>query len=77
MSFPIDGTLTLANYFKVSQNLLFSLTLNDTHRERLVFYSIQYRNGWLAASDLFHMFTQSIKGTLMLINPRCSRVIYA
>ena len=27
---------------------------NDTHRERLVF-------GWLAASDLFDMFTQSIK----------------
>ena len=34
---------------------------NDTHRERQVFHSIQYRNGWLAASDLFHMFTQSIK----------------
>ena len=26
-----------------------------------VFYSIQYKNGWLAASDLFDMFTQSIK----------------
>ena len=36
-------------------------TLNDTHRERLMFYSIQYRNGWLAVSDLFDMFTQSIK----------------
>ena len=35
-------------------------TLNDTHREKL-FYSIQYKNGWLAASDLFEMFTQSIK----------------
>ena len=23
------------------------------------FYLIQYENGWLAASDLFHMFTQS------------------
>ena len=34
---------------------------NDTHRERLMFLSIQYRNGWLAASDLFDMFTQSIK----------------
>ena len=34
---------------------------NDTHRERLVFHSVQYRNGWLAASDLFDMFTQSIK----------------
>ena len=27
----------------------------------MVFHSIQYRNGWLDASDLFHMFTQSIK----------------
>ena len=26
-----------------------------------MFHSIQYRNGWLAASYLFHMFTQSIK----------------
>ena len=34
---------------------------NDTHRERLVFHSIQHRSGWLAASDLFHMFRQSIK----------------
>ena len=35
--------------------------LNDTHRERLVFHLNQYRNGWLAASVLFDMFTQSIK----------------
>ena len=34
--------------------------LNDTHSERLVFHSIQYWNGWLAASDIFDMFTQSI-----------------
>ena len=26
-----------------------------------MFYGIQYQNGWLAASDLFQMFTQSIK----------------
>ena len=26
-----------------------------------VFYSVQYKNDWLAASDLFHVFTQSIK----------------
>ena len=25
-----------------------------------VFYSVQYNNGCLAASDLFHMFTQSV-----------------
>ena len=34
--------------------------LNDTQREKL-FYSIQYKNGYLAASSLFHMFTQAIK----------------
>ena len=26
-----------------------------------LFYSVQYKNGWLAASDLYDMFTQSIK----------------
>ena len=36
-------------------------TYNDTHREKKLFYSIQYKNGCLALSDLFHMFTQSIK----------------
>ena len=39
-------------------SILFTLTIltgkNGVH-------SIQYRNGWLAASDLFDMFTQSIK----------------
>ena len=33
--------------------------INDTHREKLR-YSVQYKNGWLAASDLFDVFTQSI-----------------
>ena len=28
---------------------------------KTVFYSIQYKNGWLAASDLFDMFTRSIE----------------
>ena len=28
---------------------------------KTVFYSVQYKNGWLAASDLFDVFTQSIK----------------
>ena len=27
---------------------------------KTVFYSVQYKNGWLAASDLFDVFTQSI-----------------
>ena len=35
--------------------------LNDTHKEKL-FYSTQHKNGWLAASDYFDMFTpQSVK----------------
>ena len=37
------------------------MVFHDTHRERPVFHSIQYKNGCLAASDLFHMFTQLIK----------------
>ena len=37
-------------------------SFNDTHwKKRLVFDSIQYRKDWLAASDLFGMFTQLIK----------------
>ena len=35
--------------------------LNVTNRERLVFHSIQYRNGWLAASDHFDIQTQTTK----------------
>ena len=27
---------------------------------KTVFYSIQYKNGWLAASDLFDMFTHEL-----------------
>ena len=35
--------------------------LNNTHIEKLCFYSIQCKNDYLAASDFFHIFTQSIK----------------
>ena len=35
-------------------------TFNDT-QGKTVFYSIQCKNGWLAASDLFDIFLQSIK----------------
>ena len=35
--------------------------INNTHWEKTVFYSIQHKNDCLPASDLFHMFTQSIK----------------
>ena len=46
-------------------------SFHNTQRERLVFHSIQYRNGWLAASDLFHMFTQSIKFYTFHYQYRC------
>ena len=32
-----------------------------TGKNLVLFYSIGYKNGWLAASDLFYMFTLSIK----------------
>ena len=44
---------------------------NDTHRKRLVFHSIQYRNDWLAASNLFHMFTKLIKFYTFHYQYRC------
>ena len=44
---------------------------NDTHRQGLVFHSIQYRNGCLAASDLSPMFTQSIKFYTFHYQYRC------
>ena len=46
---------------KISRVVRSNYELNDTHRKRLIFHSVQYRNGWLAASDLFDMFIQSIK----------------
>ena len=45
--------------------------LNVTGRERLMFHSIQCRNDWLAASDLFDMFTQSIKFYTFHYQYRC------
>ena len=44
---------------------------NDTQGERLVFHSIQYKNDWLTASELFYMFTQSIKFYTFLYQYRC------
>ena len=49
---------------KLLQNIIKSNSdcfLNDTHREKLCFTQFSIRNGWLAASDLFRIFTQSIK----------------
>ena len=36
------------------------ISINDTHREKLC-TQFSIRNGWLPASDLFPVFTQSIK----------------
>ena len=57
--------------YKHSKHSKDTSTFNDTHRERLVFHSIQYRNGWLAASDLFDMLTQSIKFYTFHCQYRC------
>ena len=46
--------------FKDRRKICLLVAINDTHREKL-FHSIQYKKGWLAASDLFDMFTKSIK----------------
>ena len=44
---------------------------NNTQRERLVFHSIQCRNGWLAVCDLFDMFMQSVKFYTFHYQYRC------
>ena len=57
--------LTQKGYFRTKKeenyHRILHIQINDTHREKLCFYSIQYKNGCLAASDFFHIFTQSIK----------------
>ena len=44
---------------------------NNTQRERLVFHSIQYKNGWLAGCDLFDIFMQSVKFYTFHYQYRC------
>ena len=46
---------------KISRAVRSNYKLNDTHKERLILHTVQYRNGWLAAFDLLDMFTQSVK----------------
>ena len=60
---------------KISRAVRSNYKLNNIHRERLVFHSIQYRNGWLAVSDLFDMFTQSIKFYLFHYQCRCLKKV--
>ena len=59
----------------VSSFKVFCFLFNDTYSERLVFHSIQYRNDWLAASDLSHMFTQSIKFYTFRFQYRCLKKV--
>ena len=67
--------LSKIDIFLVSVCITFSCNIvNDTHRERLVFHSLQYRNGWLAAADLFDMFTQSIKFYTLHYQYRCFKI---
>ena len=40
-----------------------------------MFNSVKYRNGWLAASDLFHMFTLSIKFYTFYYQFRCLKSV--
>ena len=54
----LDLPLNSAKHQTGRNNLLW--TISVTHRIKTVFYSIHYKNNWLAASDLFHMITQSI-----------------
>ena len=70
----LDRKLTLKYWEKLTdhqsqKSLAFQkdalfFVFNDTLVEELVLYWIQYKIHWntrLAASDVFHMFTQSIK----------------
>ena len=57
------------------ENVCDEFLFKGTHRERLVFHSIQYRNGWLAASDLFDMFTQSIRFYTFHYQYRCLKFV--
>ena len=50
-------------------------SFRNTHRERLVLHSVQYRNGWFAASDHFDRFTQSIKFYTFRYQYRCLKVV--
>ena len=60
---------------KISRAVRGNYKLNDTHRKRQIFHSIQYRNGWLGASDLFDMFTQSIKFYIFHYQYRCLKIV--
>ena len=69
---------TLVSFYLAVQSKTYSIvqrrqtfSVNDTHTEGLVFHSIQYRNGWMVASDLFDMFTQSIKFYTFHYQYRC------
>ena len=59
IKFTFSKILSKMFNFYIDSNT-FPNGLNDTDREKM-FYSIQCKNGCLAASDLFHLFKQSVK----------------
>ena len=53
-----SGSPYFSNVLRGYKNGTLALNcVNDTRREKLRFYLIQYKNGCLAASDLFHVYT--------------------
>ena len=56
---PADYEHVFMSILYVSQYPVFLITRYS--QGKTVFYSVQYKNGCLAASGLFHIFTQSIK----------------
>ena len=56
-SLSLDVPLAIT---RVTRSLGLNCEFNDPYGEKL-FYSVQYKNNLLAASNLFRMFTQSIK----------------
>ena len=67
--YPDNYTVLFITHWK-----LLAYSINDTHREKLVWIEFSTKIRWntrLAASDVFHMFTQSIKVTLLLLSYKC------
>ena len=69
--FPGNRSHILAPKFEILNMELFMTSLTILTGKRLVFHSIQYRNGCLAAFDRFDMFAQSIKFFTLHYQYRC------
>ena len=66
--FPTSRMVLFEIYQRFKGNFFKELRVSSQGKK--VFYSIQYKNGWLAASGLFHMFTQSVKFHYTFYYPR-------